>query len=128
MTHTQAAHMFAAALHAHPAGDTRALHERLRGKLNAFPVPARREALEVARPLFRLSEYYEARNSELRLIADVIDRGSRGLSVEQPLARLETYWQRVCAYLRALGPHPGPLATHGPHPDPMQFPSPMEAQ
>ena len=124
MTYEQASHMFAAALFSHPQGDLGALHERLRGRLNTFPVKARSVALDVARPLFRLTEYYEARNGELPLLADVLDRGDRGQSVDAALARLDTYWERVCFYLRSLGEnHDHVFVPHDPN---AEWPTPME--
>lgn len=117
MTYDEARHMFAAAVAAIPKGEIARLHEKLRGRLNSFPVGMRREALEAARPLARLVEYYEARNGELRLLEEIFDRGDRGLSVDVQLQRLDTYWERVCDYLRALGPNTEPVMAPS-NPDP----------
>jgi hypothetical protein len=117
MTHYEAAHMFAAAVHAHPAGELGRIHQRLEGRLNTFPVEHRREALDLARSLSRMVEYYEARNGELPLLASIFDRGERGLPVDAHLAKLETYWQRMVSWLQSLGPHPSPLVIHGPAPE-----------
>lgn len=124
LTDEQAQHMTAAAMHAHPQGELGGLHEKLRGRLN-FPVEARLEALAVARASFRLREYYEARNSELPIIAELYDRAGKDMSTEPALAKLETYWRRMTSYLKALGPHPAPLMFHGPR-NPAPWPSSPE--
>lgn len=118
MTHAQALHMVAAAVLPMPE-HLKGLHERLRGQLNAVPCAPRRETLELARESFRLAEYFEARHGELPLLGEVIDRLSRGQSVDRQLTQLDAYWLRMRAWIEGLGPNPSPVMAPQlpPHPD-----------
>lgn len=91
------------------------LRASLGENINAIRCEGRGLALDAARTLGRMVEYYQARDGELEILAAVVDHGLKAFPLDEMLASLEQYWESIVEWIRGLGPNPVPRMIHGPH-------------